>query len=109
MLCWPILRTTRRRASALKSQALGMLERRGASPSVREQRSMADTEEKKPKKAGKPGGETAGQPDKAGKAEKPPKAAKADKAEKAAEGKAKPEPREPEPKVPARLKVEFDE
>jgi large subunit ribosomal protein L5 len=70
---------------------------------------MADTEEKKPKKAGKPGAETAGQPDKAAKAEKPPKAAKADKAEKAAEGKAKPEPREPEPKVPARLKVEFDE
>jgi large subunit ribosomal protein L5 len=76
---------------------------------------MADTEEKKPKKAAKPAAEAAGQPDKAAKAdkaEKPPKAAKADKAdkaEKAADGKAKPEPREPEPKVPARLKVEFDE
>jgi large subunit ribosomal protein L5 len=73
---------------------------------------MADTEEKKPKKAAKAGAEAAGQPAKAvkaDKAEKPPKAAKADKSEKAAEGKAKPEPREPEPKVPARLKVEFDE
>jgi large subunit ribosomal protein L5 len=76
---------------------------------------MADTEEKKPKKVSKLGAEAAGQPDKAAKADKaekgdkPPKAAKSDKAEKAAEGKAKPEPREPEPKVPARLKVEFDE
>ena len=73
---------------------------------------MADTEEKKPKKAPKAGAEATSQPDKAPKAEKgekPPKAAKADKAEKAAEGKAKAEPREPEPKVPARLKVEFDQ
>jgi large subunit ribosomal protein L5 len=73
---------------------------------------MADTEEKKPKKAAKAGAEAAGQPNKAAKAEKtekPPKAAKAEKAEKAPEGKAKPEPREPEPKVPARWKVEFDE
>jgi large subunit ribosomal protein L5 len=73
---------------------------------------MADTEEKKPKKAAKPGGEAAGHSDKtvkAEKTEKPPKAAKADKAEKAADGKAKAEPREPEPRVPARLKVEFDE
>jgi large subunit ribosomal protein L5 len=73
---------------------------------------MADTEEKKPKKAPKAGAEAAGAPDKAAKADKAPKAAKADKAdkaEKAAEGKAKAEPREPEPKVPARLKVEFDQ
>jgi len=76
---------------------------------------MADTEEKKPKKAPKPGAAAAARPDKVAKADKaekgdkPPKAAKADKAEKAAEGKAKPEPREPELKVPARLKVEFDE
>jgi large subunit ribosomal protein L5 len=76
---------------------------------------MADTEEKKPKKAHKPGAEAAARPDKVAKADKaekgdkPPKAAKGDKAEKAAEGKAKPEPREPELKVPARLKVEFDE
>src|ERR1700684_1572221 len=89
-----------------------MPERRCASPSAREQRSMADTEEKKPKKAAKARAEAAGHPDKvvkADKAEKPPKAPKADKAEKAAGGKAKPEPREPELKVPARLKVEFDE
>ncbi len=72
---------------------------------------MADTEEKKAKKADKtPRPEGSGQ-DKA----KPPKAAKADKGDKAAaDGKAakaeKPAtPREPEPKVPARLKVEFDQ
>jgi large subunit ribosomal protein L5 len=73
---------------------------------------MADTEEKKPKKSGKPEAEAAGQPEKAAKApkaEKTPKAAKADKAEKSAEGDGKAAPREPEPKVPARLKVEFDE
>ena len=73
---------------------------------------MADSEEKKPKKAPKPGADAAGQPAKAAKAEKgekPAKAAKTDQAGKAAEGKAKAAPREPEPKVPARLKVEFDE
>jgi large subunit ribosomal protein L5 len=73
---------------------------------------MADSEEKKPKKAPKAGAEAAGHADKAPKAdkvEKPPKAAKADKAEKAADGKGKADPREPEPKVPARLKVEFDQ
>ena len=72
---------------------------------------MADTEEKKakrPDKAPRPQG--SGQ-DKV----KPQKAAKAEKSEKAAaDGKAakaeKPAtPREPEPKVPARLKVEFDQ
>jgi large subunit ribosomal protein L5 len=83
---------------------------------------MADNEEKKPKKTDKPGAEAAGQPDKAAKADKAQKgerapkaakAAKADKAEKTADGKGKPDKpsaaREPEPKVPARLKVEFDE
>ena len=70
---------------------------------------MADKEEKKakkPDKAQRPEG--SGQDEKA----KAPKVAKADKA--AADGKAakteKPAaPREPEPKVPARLKVEFDQ
>ena len=70
---------------------------------------MADKEEKKakkPDKARRPEG--SGQDEKA----KAPKVAKADKA--AADGKAakteKPAaPREPEPKVPARLKVEFDQ
>ena len=80
---------------------------------------MAENEEKKPKKADKPAAKADGQPDKAAKADKAqkgdkaPKAAKADKAEKPAEGKGKPDkaaaPREPEPKVPARLKVDFDE
>jgi large subunit ribosomal protein L5 len=72
---------------------------------------MADTEEKKAKKPDKaPRPEGSGQ----GKA-KAPKAAKAEKGDKAgADGKAaraeKPAaPREPEPKVPARLKVEFDQ
>jgi large subunit ribosomal protein L5 len=80
---------------------------------------MAESEEKKPKKADKPAAQADGQPDKAAKADKAqkgdkaPKAAKGEKSEKAAEGKGKPDkaaaPREPEPKVPARLKVEFDE
>src|SRR6202453_525239 len=89
-----------------------MPERRCASPSAREQRSLDDTEEKNPKKADKDRAEAAGQPDKVvtgDKAEKTPNPPKADRPEKAAEGKATPEPREPEPKVPARLKVEFDE
>ena len=72
---------------------------------------MADSEEKKAKKPKGQQPEGAGQEEKA----KAPKAAKADKADKAAaDGKAaKAEksatPREPEPKVPARLKVEFDQ
>jgi large subunit ribosomal protein L5 len=73
---------------------------------------MAETEEKKPKKSAKSDAAAAGQSDKpakAAKAEKPPKAAKAEKAEKSAEGAAKAERTEPEPRVPARLKVEFDE
>ena len=74
---------------------------------------MADTEEKKAKKADKaPRPEAAQQPDKAAKAEKgdkAPKAAKGEKPEKADKGEKAKTPREPEPKVPARLKVEFDQ
>jgi large subunit ribosomal protein L5 len=74
---------------------------------------MADTEEKKAKKPDKqPRPEGAGQSDKAAKADKAPKPGKGEKGEKA-DGKGKAEttkvPREPEPKVPARLKVEFDQ
>jgi large subunit ribosomal protein L5 len=77
---------------------------------------MADTEEKKAKKADKaPRPDAAQQHDKAAKAEKAdkaPKAAKGEKSEKPEKGdkaeKAK-TPREPEPKVPARLKVEFEQ
>jgi len=64
---------------------------------------MADTEEKKAKR-----------PPKTADAEQPVKAEKAGKAERAAKA-AKPEktepsaPREPEPRVPARLKVQFEE
>ena len=79
---------------------------------------MADTDEQQAKKAdpspqpGKPDkAEKSAKGDKAGKAEKGDKAAKPAKGDKApAEGKAdKPKaPREPEPRVPARLKVEFE-
>jgi len=80
---------------------------------------MADTDEKKAKKAEKPQRpDVADQADKAVKAEKAEKGSKAAKLEKggkaAADGKGgkadKPAaPREPEPRVPARLKVEFEQ
>jgi large subunit ribosomal protein L5 len=74
---------------------------------------MADTEEKKAKKADKaPRPEASQQSDKAAKAEKrdkAPKAAKGEKPEKGDKGEKAKTPREPEPKVPARLKVEFDQ
>jgi large subunit ribosomal protein L5 len=75
---------------------------------------MADTDEKKAKKAEKPQraakGEQAEKPAKAPKAAKGEQAAKA-QAEKTADSKGgKPAaPREPEPRVPARLKVQFEE
>ena len=88
---------------------------------------MADTDEKKEKKPEK--SQQSGKPEKADKAEKAAKAAKGEqggkgakaaKPEKGEEGKAAPDgkgekaaapaaPREPEPKVPARLKVQFEE
>ena len=78
---------------------------------------MADTEEKKAKKADKAArAEGAQQPEKAAKAEKgggdkakAAKPAKGDKAAKPEKGEKPAVPREPEPKVPARLKVQFDE
>jgi large subunit ribosomal protein L5 len=85
---------------------------------------MAESEEKKAKKADKPPrADASGQTEKTAKvdagdkpekgADKAPKAAKAGKGDKAADGKGKAEkpaaPRAPEPKVPARLKVEFEE
>jgi large subunit ribosomal protein L5 len=70
---------------------------------------MADKEEKKAKKPDKPPrpqtSEQAGQAAK-GKGDKAPKPAKGEKADKDEKAAA---PREPEPKVPARLKVQFDE
>jgi large subunit ribosomal protein L5 len=81
---------------------------------------MADTDEKKEKKAEK--SQQSGKPEKADKAAKAAKGeqggkgAKAAKPEKGEKGKATPDgkaekapPREPEPKVPARLRVQFDE
>jgi large subunit ribosomal protein L5 len=76
---------------------------------------MADTEEKKAKKPDKAPRPEASQPDKAAKADKAdngakaPKAAKGEKPEKGDKGEMAKTPREPEPKVPARLKVEFDQ
>ena len=74
---------------------------------------MADKDEKKAKKPDKaPRPEASQQPDKAAKAEKgdkTPKAAKGEKPEKGDKGEKAKTPREPEPKVPARLKVEFDQ
>jgi len=79
---------------------------------------MADSEEKKAKKADK--AQQPGKADKPAKADRPekgaPAAAKGDKAAKAAKAEAgdmgaaegKAAPREPEPRVPARLKVEFE-
>jgi large subunit ribosomal protein L5 len=88
---------------------------------------MADTDEKKEKNPEK--SQQSGKPEKADKAEKAAKAAKGEqggkgakaaKPEKGEKGKAAPDgkgekaaapaaPREPEPKVPARLKVQFEE
>jgi large subunit ribosomal protein L5 len=77
---------------------------------------MADTDEKKEKKAEK--SQQSGKPEKAAKGEQGGKGAKAAKPEKGEKGKAAPDgkgdkaaaaPREPEPKVPARLKVQFEE
>ena len=73
---------------------------------------MADKEEQKTNKTETSGRQpNAEQLAKAGKDEKKAaKQARADKAAAAADAKAKPaEPREPEPKVPARLKVEFEQ
>jgi len=79
---------------------------------------MAETEDKqkRPDKAegqpDRPQRPTGDKPVKAEKAERAEKAGKGDKGDKAGKG-AKPEkteaPREPEPRVPARLKVQFDE
>ena len=84
---------------------------------------MADTDDKKAKKADKPQrqakGEQAEKPARAAKAEQGAKPAKGEQgakpgkgepAGKAADGKAKPPaPREPEQRVPARLRVQFDQ
>jgi large subunit ribosomal protein L5 len=76
---------------------------------------MADTDEKKAKKPEKPErpakAEQTEKPTKAPKAAKGEQAGKPQQGEKAGDGKAgKPAvPREPEPRVPARLKVQFEE
>jgi large subunit ribosomal protein L5 len=78
---------------------------------------MADNEEKKAKKADK--AKDGGKAEKPAKADKAEKVAKADKAEKGERAEKAPKPakgdsgekaaaREPEPRVPARLKVEFE-
>ena len=75
---------------------------------------MADTKEKKAKKpesserAKKPAADQAVKAEHGGKAAKPAKGAKADKADNAPRAEAS-APREPEQRVPARLKVQFEE
>ncbi|MFZ2068773.1 MAG: 50S ribosomal protein L5 [Xanthobacteraceae bacterium] len=73
---------------------------------------MADTDDKKAKKADKPQrsakGEQAEKPARAAKPAKGEQGAKPHKDE-AADGKGKAAPREPEQRVPARLRVEFDQ
>ena len=73
---------------------------------------MADTDDKKTKKADKPQrsakGEQAEKPARAAKPTKGEQGAKPAKGE-AADGKGKAAPREPEQRVPARLRVEFDQ
>ena len=77
---------------------------------------MADTEEKKVNKAEKPPrpakGEQAEKPARAAKpakGEQSSKPAKGEPVEKGADGKGKAAPREPEQRVPARLRVQFDQ
>jgi len=77
---------------------------------------MADKEEKKAKKPGKPGPEAeqaakSAKPEKGDKAAKAAQPGKGDKGAKAGGEKASGEKvaREPEPRIPARLKVEFDQ
>jgi large subunit ribosomal protein L5 len=81
-----------------------MTARKYVSPAVPELKSMADNDEKQEQKP-----KQARQPEGAEKAERAQKA-KADKGGKAEAKSAKPAaPREAEPKVPARLKVQFEE
>ncbi len=83
---------------------------------------MAETEDKQTKRPDQAAGQAEPQrgdkpvkadkavrADKPGKGEKGDKAAKADKSDKAAKPEKSEAPREPEPRVPARLKVQFDE
>ena len=101
-----IRRTTSRRASASNTWAKAWTARRSASPSARELRSMADTEEKAPKAAERPEGG-------AGRAE--PKQAAAGQGRRRqgrAEGataRAKPKGKRPEQRVTPRLRTHFDE
>ncbi len=72
---------------------------------------MADTDDKKANKPQRPAkGEQAEKPARAAKPAKGEQAAKPGKGEPAADGKGKPAaPREPEQRVPARLRVQFDQ
>src|ERR1700761_8050838 len=103
---WPIRRTKSRPGSASRSWVRATIARKCGSLNVREQRSMADKKEdkaKKPAKAG-PGAEQAAKP---AKAPKPAQAGKAAKGGEQAAGEKV--AREPEQRVPARLRVEFDQ
>jgi large subunit ribosomal protein L5 len=70
-----------------------------------------ETRPQRPADGGKPPRDKAERADKAAKGERPDKGEKGDKAAKGAkpDKAAKAPPREPEPRIPARLKVQFDE
>src|SRR5262245_51208382 len=108
-----IPRTASRRASASSSWAKEIIDARCGWPSVRELRSMADTEtkakaEKQPEKSDK-----ALRPEKGDKAQQAQKGAKPEKGDKSGKGEAAaaqpPKPRRREERVTPRLKTYFEE
>src|SRR6516164_8827133 len=96
----PIPRTASRHASDSSSWAKATIDARCGWPSVRELRSMADTETKP--KAEK-------QPEKGDKAQQAQKGPKPEKGDKAAKGEAPPKPRRREERVTPRLKTYFED
>src|SRR5262245_31540476 len=107
----PIPRTASRRASASNSWARATIDARCGWPSVRELRSMADTETKA--KAEKPqAADKAARPEKGDKAQQAQKGPKPEKGDKPGKGEAAarpPKPRRPEERVTPRIKTYFEE
>src|SRR6516165_8470122 len=106
----PIPRTASRRASASSSWAKATIDARCGWPSVRELRSMADTETKA--KAEKPqAADKAARPEKGDKAQQAQKGPKPEKGDKPGKGEAArpPKPRRPEERVTPRLKTYFED
>src|SRR5262249_3839860 len=106
----PIPRTASRRASASNSWARATIDARCGWPSVRELRSMADTETKA--KAEKPQRADGGaRPEKGDRAQRAQKAPKPEKGDKPGKGEAAgpPKPRRGEERVTPRLKTYFED